>query len=163
MQTGRALVMFDHRSAGSASGSLPGESIDDRKSDRWVVARMPDCRFLPALHGIPALMPGLLQRPRQRKPGQWAFAYLAGAWVFLQGLDLIGHQFCLSDGLLRGITVALGVGFFATLVLAWYHGERRAQKITRAIGFIPALVSLGPARLMDEAVHMLACTPHEKR
>ena len=75
-------------------------------------------------------MTDFLQRLRERKLGQWALAYAAGAWVVLQGLDLIGHQFDWPGGLLRGMTVAAGVGFFATLVLAWYHGERGAQKIS---------------------------------
>jgi hypothetical protein len=34
----------------------------------------------------------------------------------------------LAAGLLRGITVAAGVGFFVALVLAWYHGERGVQR-----------------------------------
>jgi hypothetical protein len=32
--------------------------------------------------------------------------------------------------LLRGIAVAAGVGFFVVLVLAWYHGERGAQRVS---------------------------------
>lgn len=72
----------------------------------------------------------VLERLRQRKLGQWALAYLAGAWVLLQVLDLIGNQFDWPTGFLRGITVVLGVGFLVTLVLAWYHGERGAQKVS---------------------------------
>ncbi len=75
-------------------------------------------------------MTDLLQRLRERKLMQWALAYAAGAWVLLQVSDLIGHQFGWPEGLLRGLTVALGVGFFASLVLAWYHGERGAQKVS---------------------------------
>ena len=74
-------------------------------------------------------MTQLLRRLRERKLAQWGLAYLASAWALLQVLDLVGRQFDWSTGLLRGITVALGVGFFATLVLAFYHGERGAQKI----------------------------------
>ena len=85
-------------------------------------------------------MNDLLRRLRERKLVQWALAYLAGAWVLLQGLDLIGHQFGWPDGLLRGITMALGVGFFATLVLAWYHGERGAQKVSGTELLILALL-----------------------
>ncbi len=85
-------------------------------------------------------MTDLLQRLRERKLGQWTLAYLAGGWVLLQGLDLIGHQFDWSPGVLRGITLALGVGFFATLVLAWYHGERGAQKVSGTELLILALL-----------------------
>jgi TolB-like protein/Flp pilus assembly protein TadD len=30
----------------------------------------------------------------------------------------------------RGVTALLGVGFFAALVVAWYHGEKGAQRVT---------------------------------
>ena len=85
-------------------------------------------------------MTDLLQRLRERKLGQWALAYLAGGWVLLQGLDLIGHQFDWPTGVLRGITVVLGVGFFTTLVLAWYHGERGVQKVSSTELLIIALL-----------------------
>ena len=89
-------------------------------------------------------MTDFLQRLRERKLGQWALAYAAGAWVVLQGLDLIGHQFDWPSGVLRGITVALGVGFFATLVLAWYHGERGAQKISGIeLSILTVLLAIG--------------------
>ena len=75
-------------------------------------------------------MSDFLQRLRERKLVQWALAYLAGAWVLLQVIGLIGQQFDWPQGLLRGITVAAGVGFFIVLVLAWYHGERGAQRVS---------------------------------
>ncbi len=31
---------------------------------------------------------------------------------------------------MRLVIVALSVGFFVTLVLAWYHGERGAQRVS---------------------------------
>ena len=64
------------------------------------------------------------------KLGQWALAYLAGAWVLLQALDLVGQQFGWPPGLLRGITLTLAIGFFIALVLAWYHGERGLQRVS---------------------------------
>ena len=85
-------------------------------------------------------MTQLLQRLRERKLAQWGLAYLASAWALLQVLDLVGHQFDWPTGLLRGITVALGVGFFATLVLAFYHGERGAQKVSSTELLILALL-----------------------
>jgi len=38
-------------------------------------------------------MNDLLQRLRERKLVQWALAYLAGAWVLLQVIGLVGQQF----------------------------------------------------------------------
>ncbi len=75
-------------------------------------------------------MNDLLQRLRERKLVQWALAYLAGAWVLLQVIGLVGQQFDWPSAMLRGITVAAGVGFFVVLVLAWYHGERGAQRVS---------------------------------
>jgi TolB-like protein/Tfp pilus assembly protein PilF len=82
----------------------------------------------------------LLDQLRQRKLVQWALAYLAGAWVLLQVIGLIGQQFDWPQGLLRGITVAAGVGFFIVLVLAWYHGDRGAQRVSGTELLIVALL-----------------------
>jgi len=77
-------------------------------------------------------MSPLWQRLRERKIVQWGVAYLAGAWLLLQVASLVGNHFAVSDGVLRGLTILLGAGFFATLVLAWYHGERGQQRVTAA-------------------------------
>lgn len=85
-------------------------------------------------------MTEFLARLKQRKLVQWALAYLAGSWVLLQGFDLIGQQFGWPTGLLRGVTLALALGFFVVLVLAWYHGERGAQRLSGAELLILALL-----------------------
>ena len=72
----------------------------------------------------------LLAELKQRKLVQWLLAYSAGAWVLLQVIGLIGAQFGWPPGLMRGITIAAGIGFFVALLLAWYHGERGAQKVS---------------------------------
>lgn len=72
------------------------------------------------------------QRLRERKLVQWGVAYLAGAWLMLQVATLLGGQFELSSGLLRAFTALLAVGFIATLVIAWYHGERGQQSVSAA-------------------------------
>ena len=75
-------------------------------------------------------MQEFLQRLKQRKLVQWAIAYVAFAFALLQGVDVVAQQFGWPDELRRGITLALALGFFVALVLAWYHGERGAQKLT---------------------------------
>jgi TolB-like protein/Flp pilus assembly protein TadD len=70
-----------------------------------------------------------LQRLKQRKLVQWTLAYVAAAFALLQGIDIVAQQFGWPEGVRRGITLALVVGFFVTLVLAWYHGERGAQRV----------------------------------
>ena len=83
------------------------------------------------------------QRLKQRKLVQWAIAYVAAAFALLQGIDIVAQQFGWPEGVRRGITLALIVGFFVTLVLAWYHGERGAQNVTGSelliIGLVLAL------------------------
>src|SRR5262252_8316384 len=84
-----------------------------------------------------------LQRLKQRKLVQWAIAYVAAAFALLQGIDVVAQQFDWPEGVRRGITLGLVVGFFVTLVLAWYHGERGVQRVTGTelliIGLVLAL------------------------
>ncbi|HTI97015.1 MAG TPA: tetratricopeptide repeat protein [Rudaea sp.] len=79
-------------------------------------------------------------RLKQRKLVQWALAYVAFAFAAVQGIDVVGQQFGWPDAVRRGITVALAIGFFVTLVLAWYHGEKGAQKVTGTELLILALL-----------------------
>ena len=72
----------------------------------------------------------LLERLRQRKLVQWALAYLAGAWLLLQVLDLFSDAFGWSVSIQQIAIVLLGIGFFAALVLAWYHGEKGHQRVS---------------------------------
>jgi TolB-like protein/Tfp pilus assembly protein PilF len=84
------------------------------------------------------------QRLKQRKLVQWGVAYVAAAFALLQGIDIVAQQFGWPEGVRRGITMAMVVGFFVMLVLAWYHGERGAQKVSGTELLILALLlSLG--------------------
>src|SRR3982750_646677 len=85
-------------------------------------------------------MSEFLQRLKQRKLVQWSVAYVAATFALLQGLDIIAQQFGWPEGVRRGITLALVVGFFVILVLAWYHGERGAQRVTGTELLILALL-----------------------
>lgn len=93
----------------------------------------------------PALWSGgsavqLIEDLKQRKIVQWALAYLAGAWVLLQVLDMASDSYQLSGLVMRlAFTLAI-IGFPVTLVLAWYHGERGAQKISGVELLILALL-----------------------
>ncbi len=62
---------------------------------------------------------------------QWAIGYLAAAWVLLQVIELLADIFAWPDFYLRILTIALGFGFLAVLVLAWFHGEKGLQRVTR--------------------------------
>jgi TolB-like protein/Tfp pilus assembly protein PilF len=88
-------------------------------------------------------MSSFLQRLKERKLFQWALAYLAGAWLVLQLVEVLGQIFQWSLALQQGITVTLAIGFFLTLVLAWYHGEQGRQRASGAeLLMIAALLAI---------------------
>ena len=65
---------------------------------------------------------------RQRKLVQWSVAYVAAAFALLLGIDIVAQRFGWPEVVERVLIIAIFVGFFVTLLLAWYHGERGAQK-----------------------------------
>jgi TolB-like protein/Tfp pilus assembly protein PilF len=81
-----------------------------------------------------------LTRLKQRKLVQWALAYVAAAFALIQVLDVVAQRFGWPDVLERVLILALVLGFFVTLVLAWYHGEKGAQKVTGTELLILALL-----------------------
>ncbi len=85
-------------------------------------------------------MDGILQRLRERKLVQWALAYVAFAFALLQGIDIVAQRFGWPESVERILILALCVGFFVALVLAWYHGERGAQRVSSTELVILALL-----------------------
>jgi TolB-like protein/Tfp pilus assembly protein PilF len=85
-------------------------------------------------------MVDFLQRLKQRKLVQWTLAYLAAAWVLLQVLDLAAGSYHWPDTVMHIAFAVLALGFVVALVLAWYHGERGAQRVTGAELLLIALV-----------------------
>ncbi|HUP88850.1 MAG TPA: hypothetical protein VM100_05860, partial [Longimicrobiales bacterium] len=81
---------------------------------------------------------------RDRKVVQWTLAYLAGAWALLQIVDVFSDRFDWPSVIFRALTAFLGVGLFAVLIIAWYHGEQGRQSTT------------GPELLMLAAVLFVA-------
>ncbi len=81
-----------------------------------------------------------LQRLKERKLVQWTVAYIAAAFALLQGIDIVAQRFAWPDLVERTLIIAACVGFFVTLVLAWYHGERGAQRVTGTELLILALL-----------------------
>src|SRR5438552_11256625 len=93
-------------------------------------------------------MSEFLQRLKQRKLVQWTLAYVAAAFALLQGIDIVAQRFGWPEQTMRFVIIALSVGLFVTLVLAWYHGEHGAQRMTGTELLILALLfSLGGAFL----------------
>lgn len=93
--------------------------------------------------------PGFLEAVKERKVVQWTLAYLAAAWVALQGFGLLEGPWGLSGGFVRGVQVLLALGVPLTLVLAWYHGEKGRQKVSGAeLIMIAALLVIGGVLLL---------------
>lgn len=71
----------------------------------------------------------LLDDFRERKIVQWSLAYLAGAWLVTQLVDVLGTRWGISQATARVIDLVLVFGCLVTVVIAWYHGERGRQKV----------------------------------
>ena len=84
------------------------------------------------------------ERLRRRKVVQWGVAYAAGAWGFLQGLEYVSDTFGWPGRLQQVATLAFAIGLPVVLVLAWYHGDRGQQRVSRAeLAIITLLFLLG--------------------
>jgi TolB-like protein/Flp pilus assembly protein TadD len=89
-------------------------------------------------------MTEFIARLKQRKLVQWALAYIAAAFALIQVLDVVAQRFGWPDQLERILILALAVGFLVALVLAWYHGERGAQKVSGTeIVILALLLAIG--------------------
>ena len=84
---------------------------------------------------------------KKRKFVQWALAYLGGAWLLLQVLDVTAEPWGLSGGFVRGCQIVLVVGFLVALILAWYHGEHGRQRVSG-----PELLMIGGLFALTAAV-----------
>ncbi|NIN71112.1 MAG: tetratricopeptide repeat protein [Gemmatimonadetes bacterium] len=85
-------------------------------------------------------MTSVIQRLRERKLFQWALAYLAGAWIVFQGIEVMAEPWDLSPAFQRTVHLLVGVGFLVALVLAWYHGEQGRQRVSGTELLIIALL-----------------------
>ncbi|MGN6729211.1 MAG: tetratricopeptide repeat protein [Rhodanobacteraceae bacterium] len=95
---------------------------------------------------------GLIARLKRRKLVQWALAYVAFAFALIQVLDVIAQRFGWPDQLEKLLILALAVGFLVALVLAWYHGERGAQKVSGTeIVILALLLAIGGGLLWQFA------------
>jgi TolB-like protein/Tfp pilus assembly protein PilF len=84
------------------------------------------------------------QRLRRRKVVQWGIAYAAGAWGLLQGISYVTATFHLPEKFQQGASVLLLLGLPIALTIAWYHGDRGEQRVTRTeLAILTLLFLLG--------------------
>jgi TolB-like protein len=81
---------------------------------------------------------------RRRKVVQWGLVYAAGAWGFLQGLEYVSEAFDWPGQLRQVAILVLLIGLPIVLVIAWYHGDRGEQKVSRSeLAIITLLFLIG--------------------
>jgi TolB-like protein/Tfp pilus assembly protein PilF len=85
-------------------------------------------------------MDELWQSLRQRKLVQWAIAYGAFAFALIQVLDIVADSYHWPDQAMHIVFGLLALGFLVALILAWYHGERGARRISGPELLLIALV-----------------------
>jgi adenylate cyclase len=97
-------------------------------------------------------------RIQDHKIIQWGIGYLGAAFALAQGSDLVGKTFDWPEVVGRIVVLALIAGLPIALALAWYHGHRGLQRVSKEeLGVLSALVLIGAVfftaafRLTDRA------------
>jgi TolB-like protein/Tfp pilus assembly protein PilF len=105
-------------------------------------------------------MDELLAHLRERKLVQWSLAYIAAAFALIQVFDIVAQRFALPEATTRIVIVVLAIGFFVALVLAWYHGERGAQRVSGSeLLILTLLLAIGGGLLWRMAPPKAEATP----
>ena len=81
-------------------------------------------------------------RLRRRKVVQWGLAYAAAAWTLLQVIEYFGETYAWPPAFRQIAGIALPLGLAFVLVIAWYHGDKGDQKVSRSEFAILALLTL---------------------
>jgi fucose 4-O-acetylase-like acetyltransferase len=63
---------------------------------------------------------------------EWSLAYVAFGYAALHGVVMLRETFEWSAGVPRFTTFALVLGFPIAATLAWFHGHRAQQRVSRS-------------------------------
>jgi len=74
---------------------------------------------------------GRLEGTAPSKGGAVGIAYAAAAWTLLQVLEYFGETYTWPRAVRQIAGLALPLGALFVLVLAWYHGDRGEQRVSR--------------------------------
>ena len=70
-------------------------------------------------------------RLRRRKVVQWGVAYAAAAWTLLQIIEYLAETYDWPPAIRQIAVPTFSLLSLFVLVLAWYHGDKGRQKISR--------------------------------
>ena len=73
----------------------------------------------------------VIDKLKSRKVIQWSIAYIAAAWVIAQVAEVVAGPWGLPLYWIRLLHVVLVAGLPLVLTLAWFHGDRGHQRVTR--------------------------------
>jgi len=80
----------------------------------------------------------------RRKVVQWGLAYAAAAWALLQVIGFAADAFHWPDAVKQLSMLAMAIGLPIAITLAWYHGDRGEQSVTRIeLAVLTLLLFLG--------------------
>jgi len=82
-------------------------------------------------------------RLTHRKVVQWGLAYAAAAWTLLQVLEYFGETYVWPRAVRQIAGLAFPLGLLFVLVLAWYHGDKGDQRVSRPeLAILATIVAL---------------------
>lgn len=79
---------------------------------------------------------------RRRKVVQWGLAYAAAAWTALQVIEYFGETYSWPGAVRQISALVLPLGVLFVVVIAWYHGDKGAQQVSREELAVLAAVAL---------------------
>ncbi len=80
----------------------------------------------------------------RRKVVQWGLAYAAGAWALLEVIGFAADAFQWPNVIKPFSMLILAIGLPVAMTLAWYHGDRGEQSVTRVeLAVLTLLLFLG--------------------
>ncbi len=80
----------------------------------------------------------LVDAARERRLFRYLILYAGVAWGIAQVVEFFLDNYGWSPRILDGTLFLLVVGFFVTLTLVWYHGEKGHQRVPRAEALVLA-------------------------
>ena len=84
----------------------------------------------------------LFQRLRRSKLVEWSFAYLAGAWLLLQAMDIFSDVWAWPLEIQKAITILVAVGLIPTIAVAWFR-DTQGRRWTWAKASIADMLVIG--------------------